>query len=398
MALKVHDCIFGSFELPSYLDSLLTTPEFRRLSEVRLININSPSLSSLSETKRYSHTLGVLRLALANPMLGFSEEERKALFAAIIVHDAGTPAFAHLFEYFLSDRFDWDHETAIPGLLSDEGDIDRRSTQIYYAQTPKFKELCLKAKIDFDTVMEIVKGSHPLSRFVFGSIDFDNLDNVARMNWMLGERVQFDRFFRIAENLGARSDTGLLLPKQLCDETEYWLELRKRAYEVLVFDGPTVSAQAVLSRAIRYSLEDGALALEDWTYPDAKLIDVLRNSSPTNKKMLDLDFLGALPSMCLIHQFKDSQHKAFNYSREEIVDLIEKFLKSRIIAGRVYGYSFRDKGAFSKQIEAVDPSSGNKWTVGERSNSLVVYGFTSTQRSWSPKNIGEEFSSWIEAL
>ena len=85
MALKVHDCIFGSFELPSYLDSLLTTPEFRRLSEVRLININSPSLSSLSETKRYSHTLGVLRLALANPMLGFSEEERKALFAAIIV-------------------------------------------------------------------------------------------------------------------------------------------------------------------------------------------------------------------------------------------------------------------------------------------------------------------------
>jgi len=398
VALKVHDCIFGSFELPPYLDALLTTPEFRRLSEVRLINVNSPSLSSLSETKRYSHTLGVLRFALANPMLGFSEEERKALFAAIIVHDAGTPAFAHLFEYFLSDRYGWDHETAIPGLLSDEGDIDRISIQIYFAQTPKFKELCYKSKIDFDTVMEIVKGSHPLSPLVFGSIDFDNLDNVARMNWMLGESVQIERLIRIAENLGARSDIGLLLPKQLRDDIQYWLKLRKRAYEILVCDGPTVSAQAVLSRAIRHSLEDGSLALEDWTYSDVKLIEVLRSSSITNKKMLDQDFLGALPSMCLIHQFEDPQHKAFEYSREEIANLIEEFLKSKRLTGRIYSYSFRDKGAFSKQVEAVDPSSGEKWTTGKCSNSLVVYGFTSTQRSWSPRSLGEEFSIWIETL
>lgn len=49
--MKIYDCLYGDFELPSYLDELLAAPEFRRLSEVRLINVNSPSLAALSETK-----------------------------------------------------------------------------------------------------------------------------------------------------------------------------------------------------------------------------------------------------------------------------------------------------------------------------------------------------------
>lgn len=147
--MKIYDCLYGDFELPSYLDELLAAPEFRRLSEVRLINVNSPSLAALSETKRYSHTLGVLRLALSNPMLGFDAEERRALLAAIIVHDAATPAFAHLFEYFLADRFSWGHEAAIPDLIAEGGGIDKLSTQIYFSQTPSFERMCRSARNQF---------------------------------------------------------------------------------------------------------------------------------------------------------------------------------------------------------------------------------------------------------
>lgn len=393
--MKVRDCIFGEFDLPPYLDRLLTTPEFRRLSEVRLINVNSPSLSSLSETKRYSHTLGVLRLALSNPMLGFDEEERKALLAAIVVHDAATPAFAHLFEYFLSDRFSWDHEMAIPDLLSEGGEIDRRSMQIYYSQTPKFLEICKSEKIEFDIVMSIVRGQHPLSRLVFGSIDFDNLDNVARMNWMLGEKVDIQRILRIAENLGAGTNTGLVLPKAQRDDVHYWLDLRRRAYEVLVFDAPTVSAQAVLSKAIQSGLETEVLALEDWTYSDFEMIRVLRDSSLETKKMLDSDFLGPLPNMCLLHQFNDTSHRVFSMGRDEIVSMIEEFLASEKVGGRLYGYSFRDKGAFSKRVEAVDPVDGDSWSVGEKSDSLLVYGFTSKSGRWKHRERGERFAAWV---
>ena len=257
--MRVYDCIFGRFELPSYLDLLLSAPEFRRLSEVRLININSPSLPSLSETMRYSHTLGVLRLALENATLGFDEREHKALLAAIIVHDSASPAFAHLFEYFLSDRFNWNHESAIPDLLIGPAYSRHIPTAIYYSLAPKFGKLCKQANIDFDVVMSIVRGEHPLSRLLFGSVDFDNLDNVPRMNWMLGCNVDTGAILRLAEGVGPGLKGGLTLPRELSADLQYWLDLRQRAYQVLVFDGPTVSTQAVLSKAIQISLEQGGL-------------------------------------------------------------------------------------------------------------------------------------------
>src|SRR5690242_12030466 len=124
--MKVRDALYGAFEIPDFLDRLVLAPEFRRLSEVRLININSASLAALAEVRRYSHTLGVLRLALLNPLIGLGESELRAFYASIIVHDAGTPAFAHLFEYFLSERYDWNHELVLPGLLSGAHHPDRR--------------------------------------------------------------------------------------------------------------------------------------------------------------------------------------------------------------------------------------------------------------------------------
>jgi HD superfamily phosphohydrolase len=396
--VRVRDSIFGVIDLPGYLDGLLTTPEFRRLSEVRLINVNSPSLSSLSETKRYSHTLGVMRLALENPMLGFDESERKALLAAIVVHDAATPAFAHLFEYFLMDRFAWDHESAIPDLLIEGGDVDPLSTQIYFSKTPQFERLCKAAKVDIGIVMEIIRGQHPLSRLVFGSIDFDNLDNVARMNWMLGYPIDRERILSIAKNLGASANVGLILPESERRNLSYWLDLRRQAYEVLVFDAPTVSAQAVLSKVIRHGLETGDLGLQDWMYSDHEMIDALRSSSIENKKMLDKDFLGPLPEMYLLHHFQDPDHAAFAKGRDDLVELAEQFMKEEGVSGRIYGYSFRDKGAFSKRIEASDPNNGATWTVGEKSDSLVVYGFTSKPGRYVPSEAGRRFADWITRL
>ncbi|MGB7243809.1 MAG: hypothetical protein WBC93_17200, partial [Sulfitobacter sp.] len=252
--------------------------------------------------------------------------------------------------------------------------------------------------IDFDIVMSIVRGQHPLSRLVFGSIDFDNLDNVARMNWMLGVDVQKQRLLRLAENLGAGPKTSLILPRGLAADVEYWLELRRRAYDVLVFDPPTVSAQAVLSKAIHNGLEAGDLGVEDWLYSDYKMIEVLRESSLDTKKMLDHDFLGPLPNMCLLHQFRDTEHGVFCRGRDDIVSLVEEFISNQGVGGRIYGYSFRDKGAFSKRIEATDPIDGGTWATGVRSDSLVVYGFTSKTGNWSPKELGERFAAWADTI
>src|ERR1039457_6018682 len=97
----VHDPLYGRFELPSRLDRLLLAPEVRRLSQIRLLNIATPSLATLGDLRRYSHTLGVLHLALLSRQVGYTKEERDALAASVILHDIGTPPFGHLMEYHL---------------------------------------------------------------------------------------------------------------------------------------------------------------------------------------------------------------------------------------------------------------------------------------------------------
>jgi HD superfamily phosphohydrolase len=392
--MKVVDALWGTFELPSFLDKLLMSPEFRRLSDIRLININSPSLASLSETRRYSHTLGVLRLALTNPMLGFGVEEHKAVLAAIILHDVGTPAFAHLFEYFLKDRFEWSHESVVPDLITGRIEPDSIATQIYYSQQPKFKKLCVEAGIDFDLVLEILRKRHPSSKLIFGSLDYDNIDNVARMNWMLGERVDLDRLKQLASQLGASDRPELELPIEQEGNLQYWIEIRKKAYDVLVFDPPTVAAQAVLSRAIKICLDEDRLNLQDWTYNDTELIAALRNSSVRVKKIIDHDLVGELPNLHLCCQILDVNHRLFRMSRDAVVALLEEFLKLRRKDGRVYGYSFRDKGTFQKKITAWDAGARSMWSVGKTSDSLVVYGFCSYAPSRAPELVGQEFVDW----
>ena len=390
----VHDVLYGKFELPSFLEPLLTSPELRRLSEVRLININSPSLSSLGEVRRYSHTLGVLRLAMKNPLLNFGDDEVRALLASIIIHDAGTPAFAHLFEYQLSERFAWNHETVLHAVATRQHHTDVGLHQFHGARTLQFEKLCRNAGINYDIVLAILDRRHPVSRLVFGSVDFDNLDNVARMNWMLGYRFDVDIVLALAGALGADSDAPLLLPENQRSNLEAWAALRRQAYEILVFDGPTVAGQAVLSTLIHEALDNRTLSKQDWSYTDHELLDVLKSMSPQAKERLERDFLGPLPQLRLLAHVTDSGSSIFQTSSGRLTDLVVQFLKGRRIT-RPYGYCLRDRGTFEKSISAVDPLNGSTWSVGIASDSIVLYGFGKGSRQQSPREVGLEFVRWF---
>jgi HD superfamily phosphohydrolase len=395
--LIIHDALYGTFELPPFLEGLVMAPEFRRLSEVRLININSASLSALADVRRYSHTLGAIRLAMANPLVNFGAEELRALFASMIVHDAGTPAFAHLFEYFLTDRYKKNHESVVSLLLKSKHHPDGRAHQIYASKIPQFESLCKKSKIDFQIVMQILEGNHPGSKLVFGSVDFDNIDNVARMNFMLGKRFDLGALVELAGALGVDTNSQLLISKSQQKNVELWATLRRNAYDVLVFDAPTVAGQAVLSAAISDALADGTLSEVDWFYTDTELVKTIRENSIKGKIKLERDFFGTLPEMKILLQVFDTGHPIMNIPRDTISALIEQFLVEHLNTKHPYGYSLRDRGTFEKRIEATDPDSGLLWSTGERSDSLVLYGFgKGGKKVYSPEKIGREFIQWAE--
>src|SRR5438046_4367179 len=111
--MNVRDPIYGSFDIKERWQPLLSSPEVRRLSQIRLLNTSTPSLATLGELRRYSHTLGVLHLCNSSHLSGYTEAERDALFVSVLLHDIGTPPFGHLMEYHLKERTGWSHEGII---------------------------------------------------------------------------------------------------------------------------------------------------------------------------------------------------------------------------------------------------------------------------------------------
>lgn len=392
--MRIYDPLYGTFELPLYLERLILAPEFRRLSEVRLININSPSLAALADTTRYSHTLGVLRLAFENPLIGLDHDQLKAFFAAIILHDTGTPPFAHLFEYFLKEQFNWHHETVVDKLLTGTHHQDTTSHQIHRGLKINFKKYCTEMKIDFDQVRAFVRCESHFSKLIFGSLDFDNIDNVARMGVMLGFLVEIERFINLAHSLSISPHGSLILPEKMRSDVDHWAVIRRKSYDVLAFDQKTIAGQAVLSSIIKIALKCGVIGEDDWAYTDNEFISALSREKRL-ESMLTRHFFGHLPHMVLVARFADG--KGMELSRAALESKIEEFLAENLPKSHVrFGYVFEDRGTFEKRLDFMCPDSGESWSCGETSRSRIVYGFVGDlDRRIAPELVGQNFLEWI---
>jgi hypothetical protein len=138
----------------------------------------------------------------------------------------------------------------------------------------------------------------------------------------------------------------------------------------------------------------GLLEVSDWFYYDSELIRALSQHAST-KKILQRDFFGKLPKLvfsCVAQRNTDGLDAL---GRMRQVDAIERFLIQEGCKG-VYGYAFRDRGAFEKRIDFVDPISSAAWKVGNRSNSVIFYGFARSCPKRVGADIGEQFLEWIK--
>jgi HD superfamily phosphohydrolase len=377
----ISDPIYGRFEVPDFIAELLSTPEVRRLSNIRLLNALSPSLATLGEIRRYSHTLGVIYLASRNSFLGFDSEEVRAFFAAVLLHDIGTPPFGHLFEYQLRDRFHWHHEDVIASTISGTDKASATGHQIYGGRAIQFLSVCHRLKIDEKFLISLVSRRHPLSKLIFGSLDFDNLDNVIRMAWALGINARSAIATDIAASLSVSHHGDLLLPTRLRPIVEEWLALRRRVYDILVFDGPTVAAQAVLSKAIASAFDEGVLSINDWDRHDEELIDLLRRSTKIKTDVIR-EYLGKLPSLVICIQVKGSLKELGFPSLQDAKATFDDILSHKFLT-----YVFLDNGAFEKRLEFLDGTE--QWSVGKLSQSLILYAFGSERHQSERRGINE---------
>jgi HD superfamily phosphohydrolase len=371
--LVVHDILYGEFVLPGYVADLVLTPEVRRLSQIRLLNSLTPTVSALGEVRRYSHTLGVLHLAQQVPCSQFTEEEQMALAAAVLAHDIGTPPFGHVMEYHLTERKNWHHEAIIRNILLGTHAPENRAHQFFGGRTIDFVNALRRAGIQVATVIDIVTKQHPLSVLLFGTLDLDNLDNVARMATFVGNRGCARIALRIAQNLGV-SDTGnLILPHNVIGAVKRWSGLRRKVYDLLLFDPFTAASQAVLWDAIRIGFEEGFLTEDDAFLTDEQLLEELRQH-PQTKDRITLEYLGKPPNMALCLQLRGTMADVGLASRREAQCMIERVLRDVFRTDTVLGYVQLDSGTIEKRLEFCT-QEGEPWTVGVKSTSVIFYGF-----------------------
>jgi HD superfamily phosphohydrolase len=375
----VFDPLYGRFEVPAYLTPLVLTPEVRRLSQVRFLNTMTPSLATLGELRRYSHTLGVLFLCGQLGLTDYAADEVKALAASVLLHDIGTPPFGHLFEYHLKESSGWTHEGIIKDILWGAHAPENRAHQIFAGRTIKFRTALKSSGIALDLVENIVSNKHPLSSLLFGTIDLDNLDNVARMGWALGLSGGGQVATRLASTLGVDRSSVLRLPVTERETICKWTRLRSEVYEILVFDPPTAAAQAVLSEAIETGIKHGTLSEDDWCLSDEQLLERLR-LDPTTKDTVSIEYLGQLPEMVCAIQLKGNLPDFHLSDRAQAKELIENVFGDVMGEPRVLGYVFVDSGTFAKCLSFRDPRTEAGWTEGVSSTSIVLYAFVRSRR------------------
>ncbi len=399
--MKIYDPLYGAFYPPPLAAKLILSPEIRRLSQIRLLNTLTPSLATLGELRRFSHTLGVLHLFSHwkdKHSARFSRNDIDSLEVAILLHDVATPPFGHLFEYILKEEQGWDHEKASSELFRRYHAPENSGQQIFAGQTPKIYRIIQKLRLPNEAIEEILEKRHRLHALIMGSLDFDNIDNVWRMAWALGLTKSSSNAVELASSITVTNDGGLVVPSSSRKLLLEWAELRKKIYEILVFDTNTVAGQAVLTKALRIAIKDGVLTADSWTLIDEDILRVL-SQHPSTKKMITQQYLGELPNPLITLQLKWKNTPLFESPREEIQSAVCRALE-QVVKGELLVYVFKEKGSFSKRIVLFN-EFGDMEEFGETTRSLIVYIFgsenTCKQAEKSSKIIVGEMLSALQA-
>ncbi len=380
MSSQIRDPIYGDFELPSYLDELLSCWEIQRLRYVRLINVNSVPLSSLGEVSRFSHILGVLHLGvrfLRKHDIAIDGDVGRTLLATLALHDIGTPAFAHSLEYVLKAQTNKNHvDTAVAALngVQQAGPLQWSCIPTRNQHGRLRSEL--KRLVGRDFVEKIglaIQGQGTLGYLVSSDgIDLDNLDNVFRMAYSLGLREWTAAdVFRILESLElTSSQTALGGDYQSLESVIRWAILRRSAYEVLNFHPGNLAGLAMLRELFEvYSQQTGILDESAWWSTDSELLERMR--TPYTTDLIDRIVTGKLyrTAATLWIDTSDAVLSPIEAISRELSLFSHKL--SQDVDRVVRVHCILDKGTFQRSIQFHVYGMGTE-KLGENSRSVIL--------------------------
>jgi hypothetical protein len=386
----VADPLFGLFEIPERFQRILQAPEVQRLREVRLINTSTPSLAALSDVRRFTHTQGVVHLALRvaeQLKWKWSPKEIDTLIVAAIVHDVASPAFAHLFEYLLNSKYGFTHEAMLGSVIGGQYKRTNRFHQVYYGGQLQLPDTIAELAVDYEEVLLNVTGKAPLSALLAGTIDLDNLDNVYRMATSLGFEVDVQSVYSLIRQFDVNPETcRLTISEEGLPHIENWRRLRRKSYEIIAFDEQALASQAMLTDCLAEAVANDLLKEEDWFLTDEQMLRTLINFNDKVSVSLReaiLRFATADYYSTVFLGWYLQPRGDYDLRLPQIRAKLRDDLRDAL-GYPVTPYIFYDRGTFEKKVTVhigKNPKETSETVIGETSTSTIVSVFSENRVS-----------------
>ena len=402
--MRVIDELYGMIDFPDYLVPIITSPELQRLRDVRLINIFSTSLASLSDVRRITHTLGVTGLFLRLKPLFLKATKMdsqlcKTIEIACLVHDVATPAFAHLFEYELREKTGWNHENKCESIIKGTYRPESRYHQIYFGNQLSLNARILKLGVDPEQVWLTIRGKAPYGQLISGTIDLDNIDNVFRMYNALGIKKCQNVVYEIVDSIIPHPE-DLIFRKKAVPAIQFWSEARRSCYNLLLFDEQTLSSQAMLGQLLWQAVETGILNDEYWHLTDDQLLyKLFADYQPGRgiiKRLVTGNHFASLGIYWYEFEQKIADALSTHVSRERLANELSTSLKVPC-----YLYYFEDRGTFEKNLNIKIGNSdqdNKKISLGKQSHSMIVAIFTSSNNTQAIESARRSITRLFESM
>jgi len=244
----IKDPVHGYVEVEEFALNLLDSPAMQRLRYIKQLGFSYLVYPGANHT-RFEHSLGTMFLAdVACRRFGLSDDERRLVSAAALLHDIGHGPFSHASEP-LMEKF-----------------LHRTHDDIELIVEDQVGSLLRASDIDPDELCAVVKGKHPLSGIIHGDLDVDRMDYLLRDAYYTGApygTVDAQRLIRhlirtpegtVLDENGVNAAESLLIARTLMRPSVYYHHVSRigeSMFQLAVLehlrDAPDAEAQKILS-------------------------------------------------------------------------------------------------------------------------------------------------------
>jgi len=384
----IYDALYGIVYLPDFIWDIIIAPEFQRLREIRLCNINSLCLTGGANINRFEHAIGTCHLAdLCLESWWFkkdiSEKERQIFLIAALLHDIANAPFGHSIEYIEQKRGFKPEDAFSKVVLNIDSEYSYRQNiheVIFFSNYRLLADILMSkfnfSKEDIEIIGTIINGIGDFGKLISNVIDLDNIDNVYRLAYHIGIVNSGEVPIKLAQSLSI-SNNELIVNDQSIDLISDWFNVRKTLYKFLLLNPDEFAGKCMLSDAIENSLKISKIPFK-WFYSDYDLLLALKDISSDNDIIISRLMTGDLYGCLGI--FSCQTINIYNYyvnfeNKKELEKKIgDKLKKDKNLIYESINISvhfIKDVNKTERQIK-IKSSCNNTYTIGSSTNRVLV--------------------------